>query len=88
MHRKFIVMLAMITFVGGCTAVGGPGGTSQKSNGIPENVIAMAAPYQDVATARILPADGCYWYRHVGPVETTLLPLRTIGGRPICTAQE
>jgi hypothetical protein len=32
-----------------------------------------------------MPEDGCYWYRYVGPVETTYLPLRTIEGRPICT---
>ena len=35
-----------------------------------------------------LPEDGCYWYEHVGPVETTMLPLRTAEGRPICTATE
>jgi hypothetical protein len=29
--------------------------------------------------------DGCYWYRHIGPVETTMLPLLTVEGRPICT---
>ncbi|UMA65336.1 hypothetical protein LVO79_02400 [Roseivivax marinus] len=46
---------------------------------------AMAAPYQDVQTTVLRPEDGCYWYRHVGPVETTILPLRTPEGRPICT---
>ncbi|MGS4943941.1 hypothetical protein ACVDG3_00550 [Meridianimarinicoccus sp. RP-17] len=46
---------------------------------------AVAAPYQDLQSVRLLPEDGCYWYRHVGPVETTLLPLRTATGQPICT---
>ena len=45
---------------------------------------AMAAPYQDLQPVRLRPEDGCYWYRHVGPVETTMLPLRTVEGRPIC----
>lgn len=45
----------------------------------------MAAPYQDLQSVRLRPEDGCYWYRHVGPVETTMLPLQTVDGRPICT---
>jgi hypothetical protein len=51
---------------------------------VPDSVLAVAAPHQDLETARLREADGCYWYRHVGPVETTPLPLRTIEGRPIC----
>lgn len=53
---------------------------------VPETVIQIAAPYQDLTTARLRPEDGCYWYLYAGPVETTLLPLRTTEGRPICTA--
>ena len=52
---------------------------------LPPQVAALAAPYQDLQAVRLRPEDGCYWYRHVGPVETTLLPLRTAEGRPICT---
>lgn len=52
---------------------------------LPEQVLALAAPYQDLRAVRLMPADGCYWYRHVGPVEDTMLPLRTVDGRPICT---
>ena len=52
---------------------------------LPDSVRAIAAPYQDLASARVRPEDGCYWYRHEGPVETTLLPLRTVDGRGICT---
>ncbi|MEI4234759.1 hypothetical protein [Roseovarius sp. D22-M7] len=71
--------------LGGCTTAGRGGDTQPQA--VPEEVIALAAPYQDVATARLLPRDGCYWYRHEGPVETTLLPLRTADGRPICATQ-
>ncbi|WP_299566582.1 hypothetical protein [uncultured Sulfitobacter sp.] len=51
---------------------------------VPEAVVAMAGPNQDLLTARLMPENGCYWYLHNGPVETTLLPLRTAAGNPIC----
>ena len=51
---------------------------------LPETVIAMAGPNQDLTAVRVEP-DGCLWYRHKGVVETTMLPLRTGEGRPICT---
>jgi hypothetical protein len=50
---------------------------------LPEGVAAIAAPYQNLDAVQLLP-DGCYWYSHAGPVETTLLPLRTVAGNPIC----
>ena len=53
-----------------------------------DNVVQMAAPYQDLTAVRIDPEDGCYVYRHVGPVETTYLPLRTNEGRPICSRKQ
>ncbi len=52
---------------------------------LPEGVLAIAAKNQDLTTVRIDPADGCYVYRYVGPVETTFLPLRAGNGRPICS---
>ncbi len=65
---------------------GGSGNLSNQVNvGVPEGVAAIAAPYQDLKAVRIDPSDGCYVYRHVGPVETTFLPLRSVDGRPICT---
>jgi hypothetical protein len=82
--RKFINNFALPAILTGCTAVVATDDTDPDI--IPEQVAALAAPYQDVSTARLLPRDGCYWYLHQGPVETTLLPLRTIDGRPICTA--
>lgn len=54
---------------------------------LPEAVIAVAAPFQNLDAVVLLPEDNCYWYNHTGPVETTLLPLRTTQGRPICAAR-
>ena len=55
---------------------------------LPEQVVAIAASYQNLQAVRLRPDDGCYWYRHVGPVETTMLPLLTASGRSICTRRE
>ncbi|QIE43302.1 hypothetical protein G5B39_14770 (plasmid) [Rhodobacteraceae bacterium SC52] len=52
---------------------------------LPDGVIALAAPNQNLQAVKVLPEDGCYWYLHDGPVEATLLPLRSRDGRPICT---
>ncbi|MFW8595023.1 hypothetical protein [Cribrihabitans neustonicus] len=65
-------------FLGACAVSEGGSGR------IPEEVAALAGPNQNLATARLMPEDGCYWYLHEGPVETTLLPLRTASGNPIC----
>jgi len=55
---------------------------------LPKGVLAIAAPYQDLEAVLIDPANGCYVYRHAGPVETTFLPLRTVNGSPICTRKQ
>lgn len=55
---------------------------------VPEQVVAMAAPYQDLTAVQLNPNDGCYWYRHENAVEVTMLPLRTNAGNPICTVVE
>ena len=77
--------LAALTLLGACvettTGTADPNGAGMRD--VPEEIAAIAAPYQDLSSVRVL-EDGCYWYRHVGPVETTLLPLRTTEGRPIC----
>lgn len=51
---------------------------------VPPQVLALAGPYQDLQTVWLNPEDGCYWYRHAGEVETTMLPLRTGAGKVIC----
>jgi len=52
---------------------------------LPEGVMSVVARNQNLNAVRIDPTDGCYVYRYEGPVETTMLPLRTTEGRPICT---
>ena len=54
---------------------------------IPNEVVAIAGPNQDLTTARLDPADDCYWYYHAGPVETTLVPLRAANRNQICNAK-
>lgn len=78
MKNRIWFLLFAPAILAGCAETGATGN-------LPDEVVAMAAPNQDLASARVLPEDGCYWYNHKGPVETTLLPLRTTSGRPICT---
>ena len=88
MKKKKTAMFATaLLIIAGCTAQ--PVETVSAPNevgNISEAVAARAAPGQDLSTARLVPEDGCYWYEHRGPVETTLVPLRTVGGAPLCTA--
>ncbi|PVH30804.1 hypothetical protein DDE20_01890 [Pararhodobacter oceanensis] len=76
--------LATLIPLAGCV---GTGGVTEEGylTELPEGLADSAAPGQNLTTIRILPEDGCYWYEHVGPVETTILPLRTRDNRPICS---
>lgn len=84
--RPIIVVIALLA-LGACTVPIDQ--AADKSTGflkeLPEGVALIAAPYQNLQEVILKPEDRCYWYRHVGPVETTMLPLRTVEGRPICT---
>jgi hypothetical protein len=51
---------------------------------VPARVTELAAPYQDLSAVQFRRQDGCYWYRYAGPVETTMLPIRTRDGSKIC----
>jgi hypothetical protein len=64
------------------TTTGAPQGSVAN---LPERVLEIAAPGQNLNTVRVNEADGCYEYQYRGPVETTYLPLRSSTGRPICT---
>lgn len=96
-YRAFLAAPLMLLGLAACEpvpATGGTGGTgstggaaSTPRSNVPESVASIAAPYQDLGSARVRPEDGCYWYTHRGPVETTQLPLRTAAGNPICTRQ-
>ncbi len=68
-----------------CEPVPGAGGPTGPTSAAPESVAAIAASYQDLSKVRLRSEDGCYWYTHAGPVETTEVPLRTSAGNPICT---
>ena len=79
--------LAAMMVLAGCAVADGPATDPDTGfiEDLPEGVVAIAAPYQNLRAVRISPEDGCYWYLHDGPVESTLLPLRTVQGNPICT---
>lgn len=61
-----------------------PGIGTGTNTDVPQAVRDIAAPFQDLSTVVFLEEDNCYWYQHRGPVETTLLPLRTVRGNAIC----
>ncbi len=54
---------------------------------IPNEVVAIAGPNQDLTTATLVAEDDCYWYYHAGPVETPLVPLRAANGTQICNVR-
>ena len=87
---RTLFLLASLLALGACAVPFAE--TTDPDTGLSADVMtrlsAMAAPYQDLRSVRLRPEDGCYWYRHVGPVETTMLPLRTVDGRRICTQRE
>lgn len=86
MHKTTLSLTAVLMALAACTA----SPTATNANGdlvkLPEEVAALAAPHQDLTAVRLNPEDNCFWYRHVGPVENTYLPLRTKSGQPICAA--
>lgn len=86
MNTKFAVMVLMVPLLGACSGQLGMSGKKDGKSGeteVPEAVLQLAAPNQNVQSARML-ADGCFWYEYAGPVETTLLPLTTADGKRIC----
>ena len=70
--------LLALAYLTACTTTGG------FIKELPEEVVTLAAPNQNLQAVRLLEEDGCYWYEHDGPVETTLLPLLSKRGRHIC----
>ncbi|WP_417246829.1 hypothetical protein [Celeribacter sp.] len=87
MYKRSAILLSTVLVLGACSADFSNSQGSEALPPLPEEVAALAAPNQDLATARLVPEDNCYWYMHAGPVETTLLPLRTVRGNPICVKQ-
>ncbi|WP_068117911.1 hypothetical protein [Tropicimonas marinistellae] len=80
--------IAAMLLLSACATVPDAGISGSAPNDVeelPAEVLALAAPHQDLTSVRIQPEDGCYWYKWIGHVETTYLPVRTVDGRPICT---
>jgi len=91
MKTAYVMLAATALMLSAC--VDAQNASTSKEDGfikdVPEAVIAAVSPSQDLRYVKIDPIDGCYVYRHRGPVESTFLPLRTKNGNPICSrAQE
>jgi hypothetical protein len=82
MIRKTCVLVPLLLALAGCGAPATPPGETEE--GLSEELMSLVAPGQDISAVRV-ESDGCYWYRYVGPVEVTYLPLLTRDGRMICT---
>ncbi|CUH75568.1 hypothetical protein SAMN04488093_101374 [Tropicibacter naphthalenivorans] len=82
---KFIAAPLVLLGLAACEPMPEGAATGPRISNVPESVSSIAAPYQDLSRVRLRAEDGCYWYMHDGPVETTELPLRTAAGNPICT---
>ncbi len=82
--RRWLPPLALLV-LGACAAAYDAGREDDDGfiDELPEGVRAIAAPYQDLSAVKLLD-DGCYWYQYAGQVEVTMLPLRSVDGRPIC----
>ena len=87
MYTRSAILILLGVALGACSETLSNSQGSGSLPPVPEQIAALAAPNQDLATARLRPEDNCYWYMHAGPVETTPLPLRTSGGNPICIKQ-
>ena len=87
MFKKSYLLICALPLIAACQDISGT--TASASNQfiaeVPEGATSIAAAGQDLTALKIDPIDGCYTYRHVGPVEDTMLPLRAKNGRPICT---
>ncbi|MDP2520573.1 hypothetical protein Q8W37_19080 [Shimia thalassica] len=80
MYTRSAILIGTILVLGACST----NMSGSQDGSIPSGVIEIADTSQDLTTARLRSEDNCYWYMHSSPVETTLLPLRTVNGNPIC----
>jgi hypothetical protein len=81
--RLPLIFLIPLTLAA-CAETGGTTTGPREVTELPEGVLAIVAPGQNLASVQI-DESGCYVYRYSGPVETTYLPLRANSGAPICT---
>lgn len=85
MKRKTTILLAGSLALAGCATTPGLDADGAFTE-LPEPLLALAAPNQNLNKVRLDQTDNCFWYLHDGPVERTWLPLRTVNGNPICQA--
>ena len=86
MSPKIVILIAGALALKGC-ATTPPLDADGAYRELPEPLLALAAPYQNLSKVRLDQIDNCFWYLHDGAVEQTWLPLRTANGNPICQAQ-
>ena len=87
LHMTRTIALFALVPLGACSAPMMGAGDVSPAAKVPAEVAALAAHQQNLQEVRLLD-DGCYWYRHDGPVESTMLPLRTASGSPICVRRD
>jgi hypothetical protein len=80
--KKTVSILGLLAVLTACAPASTTGGGFARD--VPEEVAAIAAPNQNLQSVKLMEDDNCYWYQHVGPVETTMLPLRSKRGSHIC----
>lgn len=87
MKKTSLLLICAVPLIAACQDISGAttSAPTQFIAEVPEGVLSIAAGGQDLTALKVDPVDGCYTYRHVGPVEDTMLPLRAKNGRPICT---
>jgi hypothetical protein len=83
-RTRYLARLGAAPALLALVACGAPPTPEGETETLTEQLAALVAPGQDMSNVRI-ESDGCYWYRYVGPVEVTYLPLLTRDGRMICT---
>lgn len=84
--KNIIRLLVPIAVLSACGSGSTMGGGFLRE--VPEEVVALAAPNQNLQAVKLLQEDNCYWYQHIGPVETTMLPLLSKRGRRICVQSQ
>ena len=89
MKLRTKLISAGVLILGACTVPvnGNDSGDTQAISNLPEEILAIAGPKQYLTSVRYRAEDGCYWYKHVGVVETVMLPLRSTSGQPICSSR-
>ncbi len=88
MTKPFLLIATLPLVLAACDAsqMGSTSSGTPASN-LPEGVLEIVAPSQNLSTARVDETSGCYVYLHNGPVESTYLPLRARNGQPICARE-